>query len=141
MTEKVQRTYKTQAGCPVAGTLDIIGDRWTILVLRDLLIGRAVKFKELLESLQGISPNLLAQRLKRLEEQGIVERVFYSDHPPRAEYRLTDKGKDLGSVLRAIAEWGIKYELDNEKRVHPRFLQGLAALGIKPRSIQATTQV
>ena len=141
MIEKVQRTYKTQDGCPVAGTLDVIGDRWTILVLRDLLIGRAAKFKELLESLQGISPNLLAQRLKRLENQGIVERFFYSDHPPRAEYCLTEKGKELIPVLRAIAEWGYKYELDDEKRARPRVLQGLAVLGIKPKSIQATTQV
>ena len=137
MDEKVQRSYKTQEGCPVAGTLDIIGDRWTILVLRDLILGRS-KFTELLESLQGISPNLLAQRLKRLEEQGIVERAFYSDHPPRAEYGLTEKGNELVPVLRAIAEWGYKYELDDEKRARPRVLQGMAILGIKPESIEPT---
>ena len=130
MIEKVQRTYKSQDGCPVAATLDIIGDRWTILVLRDLILGLG-KFKDLLESLKGISPNLLAQRLKRLEERGIVERFFYSDHPPRAEYRLTEKGGDLGSVLRAMAEWGYKYELDDEKRTRPRVLQGMAIVGAK----------
>ena len=136
----MQRTYKTQEACPVARSLDVIGDRWTVLVIRDLVLGRS-KFKDLLESLEGISPNLLAERLKRLEEQEIVERVFYSDHPPRAEYCLTEKGNELIPVLRAIAEWGYKYELDDEKRVHPRVLQGLAALGIKPKPIQGTTQV
>ena len=136
----MQRIYKTQEACPVARSLDVIGDRWTVLVLRDLILGRG-KFKDLLESLQGISPNLLSQRLKLLEERGIVERVFYSDHPPRAEYCLTEKGKELIPVLRAIAEWGYKYELDDEKRARPRVLQGLAVLGIKPKSIQATTQV
>ena len=136
----MQRTYKTQEACPVARSLDVIGDRWTLLVLRDLVLGRG-KFKDLLESLQGISPNLLAQRIKLLEEQRIVERVFYSDHPPRAEYCLTDKGKELVPVLRAMAEWGYKYELDDEKRARPRVHQGLAALGIKPKPIQGTTQV
>ena len=124
----MQRTYKTQEACPVARSLDVIGDRWTLLVLRDLVLGRG-KFKDLLESLQGISPNLLAQRIKLLEEQGIVERVVYSDHPPRAEYGLTDKGKELIPVLRAIAEWGYKHELDDEKRARPRVLQGMAAVG------------
>lgn len=133
----MQRTYKTQEACPVARSLDVIGDRWTLLVLRDLILGRG-KFKDLLESLQGISPNLLAQRLKLLEEQGIVERVFYSDHPPRAEYCLTDKGNELIPVLRAMAEWGYKYELDDEKRAHPRVLRGLTVLGIKPDSIEPT---
>ena len=133
----MQRTYKKQEACPVARSLDVIGDRWTLLVLRDLILGRG-KFKDLLESLQGISPNLLAQRLKLLEEQGIVERFFYSDHPPRAEYCLTDKGNELIPVLRAMAEWGYKYELDDEKRAHPRVLRGLTVLGIKPESIEPT---
>ena len=133
----MQRTYKTQEACPVARSLDVIGDRWTVLVLRDLVLGRG-KFKDLLESLGGISPNLLAQRLKLLEEQAIVERVFYSDHPPRAEYRLTEKGNDLIPVLRAIAEWGYKYELDDEKRARPRVLQGIAAVGAKYEPIEPT---
>ena len=133
----MQRTYKTQEACPVARSLDVIGDRWTLLVLRDLVLGRG-KFKDLLESLQGISPNLLAQRIKLLEEQRIVERVFYSDHPPRAEYCLTEKGKELIPVLRAIAEWGYKYELDDEKRARPRVLQGMAAVGAKYEPIEPT---
>jgi DNA-binding HxlR family transcriptional regulator len=112
----LERTYETQAGCPVAGTLDVIGDRWTILVLRDLLLGRSAKFKDLLESLEGVSPNLLADRLKRLEQEGILERHFYSDHPPRAEYRLTAKGEELGAIVRAMARWGYRHRLTDAQR-------------------------
>jgi DNA-binding HxlR family transcriptional regulator len=76
-----------------------------MLVLRDLGFGRT-RFTELLESLEGISPNLLSARLKTLEEHGIIERSFYSDHPPRAEYHLTDKGETLRPVIRALFAWG-----------------------------------
>jgi DNA-binding HxlR family transcriptional regulator len=112
----LERTYETQAGCPVAGTLDVIGDRWTILIFRDLMLGKSGKFKDLLESLQGISPNLLADRLKRLEREEIIERSFYSDHPPRAEYRFTAKGDELRPIVRAMARWGYKYRLTDEQR-------------------------
>jgi DNA-binding HxlR family transcriptional regulator len=107
MTPK--RAYAGQDWCPVARTLDIVGDRWTVLVLRDIF-HRKRKFKELMESLQGISPNLLADRLKRLEERGFVFRRFYSDHPPRAEYLLTDKGKAFGPVLMALRDFGDAWE-------------------------------
>ena len=125
----MERIYKSQEWCPVARTLDILGDRWTMLVLRDIVRGVS-KFGDILQSLEGISPNLLADRLKRLEERGIVERVFYSDHPPRAEYCLTEKGSELGPVLQAMAEWGIKYELEEEKRAFARatVTEGLARL-------------
>jgi DNA-binding HxlR family transcriptional regulator len=102
------RRYASQQVCPIARTLDVIGDRWTFLILRDLGRGRT-KFKDLLVSLEGISPNLLARRLKRLEEAGIIERSFYSDHPPRAEYRLTEKGRELGPALRALYDWGTRH--------------------------------
>ncbi len=111
----MERVYNSQEWCPVARTLDILGDRWTMLVVRDLFLGQS-KFSDMLESLEGISPNLLADRLKRLERRGIVERVFYSDHPPRAEYCLTEKGNELGPVIQAMAEWGITYELEEEKK-------------------------
>jgi DNA-binding HxlR family transcriptional regulator len=103
------RTYASQEFCPVARTLDIVGDRWTLLVLRDISLGHA-RYNELLESCDGISTNLLADRLKWLEERGMVERYFYSDHPPRAEYRLTEKGQDFTEVLRAMYRWGRKHE-------------------------------
>src|SRR5215471_9722075 len=85
--------------CPVARTLEIIGERWTMLILRDLIIEGPRKFQDLLTSLSGISPNTLSARLKTLEDHGLVERRFYEDHPPRAEYVLTEKGRDLRPVL------------------------------------------
>lgn len=95
--------------CPVARTLKIIGERWTILILRDLFTHDARKFQELETSLRGISPNTLSARLKRLEDHAIVERRFYEQHPPRAEYVLTAKGRELGPALRALRSWGQKH--------------------------------
>ena len=92
--------------CPIARTLDVVGDSWTILILRDLVVSGPRKFQDFERSLKGISPTTLSARLKRLEEAGIVERRFYEQHPPRAEYLLTDRGKDLRPVLRALLEWG-----------------------------------
>jgi DNA-binding HxlR family transcriptional regulator len=98
-----------ESNCPVARTLDIIGERWTILILRDLVVDGPRKFQDLLHSLSGISPNTLSARLKTLEESGIIARRFYEDHPPRAEYVLTDKGRELRPVLRILREWGQKH--------------------------------
>lgn len=95
--------------CPVARTLDIIGERWTILVLRDLFLAGPRRYQDLADSLTDISPNTLSDRLKTLEAHGIVERQFYSEHPPRAEYRLTAKGKELGPVLKSLRSWGLKH--------------------------------
>lgn len=95
--------------CPIARSLAVIGDRWTILILRDLVRLGPRKFQDLERSLSGISPNTLSVRLKRLEEAGIVERRFYEQHPPRAEYVLTDVGEELRPVLRALFEWGRRH--------------------------------
>jgi len=92
--------------CPIARTLDIIGDRWSLLILRDLVVDGPRKFSDFEQSLRGISPNTLSSRLKTLEEHGIVERRFYEQHPPRAEYLLTARGKGLRPVLRTLREWG-----------------------------------
>jgi DNA-binding HxlR family transcriptional regulator len=95
--------------CPIARTLDVVGDRWTILILRDLVVDGPRKFQDFERSLRGISPNTLSTRLKRLEEAGIIERRFYEQHPPRAEYLLTDKGSEFRPVLRALLEWGQRH--------------------------------
>ncbi|MDA0997552.1 MAG: helix-turn-helix domain-containing protein [Proteobacteria bacterium] len=92
--------------CPVARTLEIIGERWTILVLRDLFLFGPRKFQDFQNSLQGIAPNTLSARIKRLEVAGVIERRLYSEHPPRAEYRLTEKGRALGPALLALKSWG-----------------------------------
>ncbi|XFF02205.1 helix-turn-helix domain-containing protein (plasmid) [Bradyrhizobium guangxiense] len=79
--------------CPVARTLDIVGARWTLLIIRDLLPG-TMRFQDLQERLPRMAPNVLSDRLKILEEHGLVRREFYSDHPPRAAYTLTDPGRE-----------------------------------------------
>jgi DNA-binding HxlR family transcriptional regulator len=94
--------------CPVARTLDLIGERWTILLLRDLLLQGPRRFQHFQESLPGVAPNILSARLKSLEENGLVQRQLYSDRPPRVEYVLTEKGKSLGPVVKAMREWGAK---------------------------------
>jgi DNA-binding HxlR family transcriptional regulator len=95
--------------CPVACTLSAIGSTWTCLVLRDLLVHGARRFQDLQDSLSGIAPTTLSERLRTLEQHGIVERRFYSMSPPRADYVLTDKGRDLGPILVAMQAWGQKY--------------------------------
>ncbi len=95
--------------CPVARTLDIIGERWTILILRDLFLRGPRKFQDFEQSLARISPTTLSARLKKLEEHEIVARRFYADHPPRAEYVLTDRGRSLGPLLKMLLEWGTKH--------------------------------
>ncbi|HVH79566.1 MAG TPA: helix-turn-helix domain-containing protein [Stellaceae bacterium] len=95
--------------CPIARSLDVVGDRWTMLILRDLARFGPRKFQEFERSLPRISPNTLSARLKRLEQAGIVERHFYEQHPPRAEYLLTEKGKELRPVLKALFEWGERH--------------------------------
>jgi DNA-binding HxlR family transcriptional regulator len=94
--------------CPVAKALEVLGDRWTLLIVRDLLRG-ARRFQDFQTSLTGIAPTILSDRLKLMEEHGLIARRFYSDHPPRAEYLLTDKGQELGMVVGALAVWGTRH--------------------------------
>ena len=103
--------------CPVAKSLELVGDRWTLLLVRDLLRG-ARRFQDLQRSLTGIPPNILSDRLKLLEEHGLVTRQFYSEHPPRAEYALTDKGRELGVVVGALAAWGSRHVHRQTALVH-----------------------
>src|SRR6266705_65464 len=95
--------------CPVARTLDLIGERWTILLLRDLLLQGPRRFQDFQASLTGIAPNTLSSRLKAMEDSGLVRRELYSERPPRLEYVLTDKGKSLGPIVKAMREWGTKH--------------------------------
>ena len=95
--------------CPVAKTLDMIGERWTLLILRDLLLHGARRFQDFQESLVGVAPNTLSARLKDLEARGLLVRRSYSEHPPRLEYRLSEKGKSLGPVLRSLRDWGRRH--------------------------------
>ena len=108
-SKTAKRTYPGQDYCPVARTLDVVGDRWTLLIIRDIFDHKR-RFSQLLESLPGISSNLLADRLKRLESHGLLTRRFYTSHPPRAEYWLTDKGQAFGKVLASMRDWGEEWE-------------------------------
>jgi DNA-binding HxlR family transcriptional regulator len=92
--------------CPIAGALDILGDAWTLLVLRDMLFYGRHRFAEFLESPEGISTNILADRLQRLERRGLIERRRYQQRPPRDAYYLTGRGHDLLPVLQALIRWG-----------------------------------
>ena len=95
--------------CPVARTLDLIGERWTILLMRDLLLHGPRRFQHFQDSLPGVAPNTLSARLKALEDNGLVRRVLYSERPPRVEYVLTDMGRSLGPVVKAMRDWGSKH--------------------------------
>lgn len=101
--------YPSKDQCPVARALDVIGERWTLLVLRDLFLFGPRRFQDFQDSLTGIAPNTLSARIKTLESAGIIERRLYSEHPPRADYRLTDKGRALGPALKSLKIWGEKY--------------------------------
>ena len=93
--------------CPVGRALLRIGDSWSLLILRDAGYG-ATRFEQFRASL-GIAPNILTRRLTMLVEEGLLEKNRYNDHPPRDEYRLTDKGRDVLPILAAIGAWGRKY--------------------------------
>jgi len=99
-------TPSGRSSCPIANGLDLLGDRWTLLIIRDLMFSSRRRFGELLGAPEGITTNILADRLKRLESAGIVAKKPYQDRPVRHEYSLTDRGMDLFDVLRALIIWG-----------------------------------
>jgi DNA-binding HxlR family transcriptional regulator len=95
--------------CPVACTLDLIGDRWTLLVIRDMMFADKQRFEQFLASPEGISSNILTDRLKALEAAGLVEKQPYSNHARRMNYVLTEKGQSLRPVLKVMTLWGLKH--------------------------------
>ena len=92
--------------CPVAAALDVIGEKWTILVLRDLSRHPSRRFQDFIESLKGCAPNTLSARLVSLERHGLIQRRLYEARPPRNEYLLTDAGRAVLPVLDALSTWG-----------------------------------
>jgi len=112
--------------CPIAGALDILGDSWTLLVMRDLLFYDKHRFADFLDSPERISTNILAERLKRLERCGLVERRRYEERPPRYEYHLTRRGHDLLPVLRELIQWGKRHVPGVAQKPPPGFA-GVAA--------------
>ncbi len=95
--------------CPIACILDLIGDRWTLLVIRDMMFFGKQRFEEFLESPEGISTNILTNRLKSLEDLGFIAKQPYGNHSRRMNYQLTEKGKSLRPVLMTMIDWGLKH--------------------------------
>lgn len=108
MPRKARAPTALRSSCPIAGCLDLIGDKWTLLVVRDLFLGKT-RYGEFAESAEGIPTNILADRIARLEAAGLVLRSPYQDNPPRYAYSLTAKGKELKPVLAAIGQWGQRH--------------------------------
>ncbi|MGB5473971.1 MAG: helix-turn-helix domain-containing protein [Gammaproteobacteria bacterium] len=106
--KSAKMTACSRSPCPVACTLDLLGDKWTLLVVRDLLLGKTI-YSEFRQSPERIPTNILAERLKRLQAAGLVVKDRYQDHPPRYRYLLTGKGRDLYPVLSAIIDWGNRH--------------------------------
>ena len=103
-TSKKPKT-KSRSLCPIANTLDLVGDKWSLLVVRDLLHGKAT-YGELANSLEKIPTNILADRLKRLEDAGLIVSSPYQERPVRYAYKLSAKGEALGDVLLSLVRWG-----------------------------------
>jgi DNA-binding HxlR family transcriptional regulator len=117
MTESLNSNFD-RSPCPVANMLDLFGDKWTLLIIRDLILGK-IRYGEFAKSAESIPTNILANRLKRLEVAGIIVKTAYCDKPVRYQYELTDKGKELQPVLEAMVDWANKHIPGT--RVFPRY--------------------
>jgi DNA-binding HxlR family transcriptional regulator len=113
----LKREYDGQ-NCSIARALEVVGERWTLLIVRDAFVGLR-RFDEFQESL-GIARNVLTDRLNRLVDEGILERVRYSERPERFEYHLTRKGRELNIALAGLRQWGDKYLSSKPPRVMRR---------------------
>jgi DNA-binding HxlR family transcriptional regulator len=117
LSRMLKRDYEGQV-CSIARALEVVGDRWTFLVIRDVALGKR-RFEQLLTSL-GVASNVLTDRLHRLVAEGILERVQYSERPARFEYRLTAKGRELRIPLLALMQWGDRYISEKPPRIARR---------------------
>ena len=113
----LRRDYEGQV-CSIARTLELVGDRWTLLILRDVALG-VHRFDQLLDSL-GVASNILTDRLNRLVTAGVLDRVPYNARPERFEYRLTRKGRELGVALLALMQWGDRHLSEKPPRIARR---------------------
>jgi DNA-binding HxlR family transcriptional regulator len=102
-------TKKELPACPVATTVNLIGNKWKILILRDLLVGKK-RFGELRKSVSGISQKVLTDNLRSLENDGIVIRNIFAEVPPRVEYSLSELGETLRPIIEIMAKWGTAYK-------------------------------
>lgn len=110
----MENARRQERACPVERTARLVGDKWSLLIIRDLVTG-CKRFGELQRSLQGISSRTLSERLSRLEGEGLVNRQVYAEVPPRVEYSLTEKGKALVGLIEAMRQYGERW-LSNESQ-------------------------
>jgi len=103
-----KKTAVKRSTCPIACVLDLVGDKWTLLVIRDMYFLNKSRFDEFLASPEKISTNILASRLKMLEQNGLVTKSQYGRHSQRMSYELTEPGKSLAKLLRRFAQWGLE---------------------------------
>jgi DNA-binding HxlR family transcriptional regulator len=106
MSTKLLKTRRSD--CPIASTLDVVGDKWTLLVIRDIGLFGKHRNKDFQAADEGIPSNILASRLKQLVDQGLVEKRLYQAHPPRYEYHLTKPGMELLPIVKSMAKWGVR---------------------------------
>jgi len=123
MAEKKLSAVKSaetrRSPCPVACSLDIFGDRWTLLIVRDLILGLS-RYKDFAASPEGIPTNILAERLERLVNAGIARKIPASPGSKQLGYELTEKGHALKPLLRAIRDWGLKWETGTRAAMTPK---------------------
>jgi len=117
--KQVKKPKHKRSPCPVACTLDLIGDKWTLLIIRDMLFGKCY-YKDFCKSPEKIATNILADRLGKLVQYGIAEKWIPDEEIGREAYRLTAKGQSLRSVLESVAEWGLHNIQGTEARMKPK---------------------
>ncbi|MGD1935154.1 MAG: winged helix-turn-helix transcriptional regulator [Candidatus Phaeomarinobacter sp.] len=133
----MRRTSFANSDCTLASSLEIIGEWWTMLIIREALTGYK-RFEDFRERL-GIARNILTRRLRHLEAHSILDRVQYQDRPPRYEYVLTQKGKELGTALMALAQWGNKWKTAGETPAPIRFNSAETGAPLEVRIIDTAT--
>ena len=107
-SKKAKAHSLSRSLCPIANALEVVGDRWSLLIVRDLFRGKST-YGELLNSFEKIPTNILAERLKRLEAAGIITSSPYQERPVRNAYTLTKKGSELADILQALVKWGKRH--------------------------------
>jgi DNA-binding HxlR family transcriptional regulator len=128
-----------RSSCSIACALDIVGDRWTLLIVRDLIGGKR-RYSDFLRSSERIPTNILADRLRLLERTGLIERMPLRERSRRRAYRLTPDGQALGQVVDALATWGLQHLPDTTRSIWPEMLQSPAE-SAGPRYMSPTTEV
>ncbi len=130
------KSFKGMA-CSIAGTLELVGDRWAFLLLRDLSLG-LTRYDAFRQS-TGIPPNTLADRLRHLEAGGLVEKRVYQERPPRQEYVLTDKGRDFWIVIAALAQWGDRWDASGCGAPPMQLVDGDSGRAVRLMAVDAET--